>query len=154
MFPSSEATAKDNFFPETSTERIPATFDHRCPPKQASSEEGDTFLSDDCDEKRSYTPQPRQSSMFGGGGGPKLNRGQSTNQIAQMTSNRSMMGLGGGGSLANRQNNQNLSCLNNRSGMASDNSRDLSTYISKDKRRIGEQAAAVNKSGFLSSLFN
>lgn len=49
------------------------------------------------------------------------------------------MGPSGGGTLANRQNNQNLSCLNNRSGMASDNSQhDLSTYVSKEKRRMGD----------------
>ncbi len=29
-------------------------------------EQRDTFVSDECDEKRSYTPQPRQVKMIGG----------------------------------------------------------------------------------------
>ena len=58
IFPSSEAIVKASLFAaEDTEERLPATFDHRCSKKQvAESDEGDSFLSDECDEKRSYTP--------------------------------------------------------------------------------------------------
>ena len=63
--------------------RIPATFDERDERKNSqmpvsSETESDTaFMSDDCDEKRSYTPQPRQISMLGGlkTQASKINRG-------------------------------------------------------------------------------
>ena len=53
-------------------ERLPATFDAREERKvpQCSSgkvsDQSDIFHSDECDEKRSYTPQPRQITMLGG----------------------------------------------------------------------------------------
>ena len=35
-------------------------------PPNCDTESDDVFQSEDCDEKRSYTPQPRQISMLGG----------------------------------------------------------------------------------------
>ena len=50
---------------------LPATFDernnyHKAPVDNSATESDTAFMSDECDEKRSYTPQPRQISMLGG----------------------------------------------------------------------------------------
>ena len=80
MFPTSGPTAKENNIFFEKNDHIPATFDHRGQNKDDSGE-SDVFQSDDCDEKRSYTPQPRQITMLGGlkTQASKLNRGMPNN---------------------------------------------------------------------------
>lgn len=78
------------------------------PDGSGSSDQSDVFQSDECDEKRSYTPQPRQITMLGGPKtqGSKLNRGglpMPTGTIAgggasQMINRSVVYGAGGGNS--------------------------------------------------------
>ena len=108
--------------------RLPATFDAREERKVGRRESNDTesdtaFMSDECDEKRSYTPQPRQISMLANlkTQTSKYNRGMPQNAITNnqytiagnqgMMANRSMMGFPG----ERLVNKTTLSCLNNRS---------------------------------------
>ena len=168
---------------------LPSTFDERNNHKACaaavdnSATESDTaFMSDECDEKRSYTPQPRQISMLGGlkTQASKLNRAAPSQHqhqhhqqqqnatgggggIAQnygLMANRSMIGLASGDRLFHNNNNiSTISCLNNRSNISDHLSAHY--YVSRGDQHQStkpptqqEEEKTNQKSGFLSSLFN
>ena len=90
-------------------------------------EQRDTFVSDECDEKRSYTPQPRQVKMIVG---LKQQIGRIALQpsVAQNT-NRSYLGAPG-----NQLNKSTLSAINHKSEYLSDIGDAMSNYISHSKK--------------------
>lgn len=146
--------------------KMPATFDARQERKVSivdNTEESTGFLSDDCDEKRTYTPQPRQITMLGGG--QKANASRGIPQAAQpnlssmaansgMIANRSMLGLSRYEGNQRMINKSSLSCLNNRSMMVSDNSHDNSAYMGRGEMPKFGDNNNKERSTFLSSLFN
>ena len=90
-------------------------------------EQRDTFVSDECDEKRSYTPQPRQVKMIGGLK-QQIGRIAAGPSIAQNTS-RSYIGGPG-----NQLNKSTLSAINHKSEYLSDIGDAVSNYISRTKK--------------------
>ena len=130
----------------------------------------DVFFSDDQDEKRSYTPQPRQQTMMGGlkqqankltkgmppgAGRPQVPGGYSvSNQGLSGLSSKNMIGRANFGGL-NRSNTQDLSIVNNKSEMISDISQhDLSAYVSREKKAMNNDLPKANpNTGYFGSLF-
>lgn len=94
-------------------------------------------MSDECDEKRSFTPQPRLDSMLFVSkklSTYHLNRGAEFQyQGNPYGFNRSMIGLNNRSVLLNKSNND-ISCINNKSECISDN--DISQFVSRDKRNM------------------
>ena len=67
MMAPKELDGNNLFSHQSYMNRMPATFDARAERNGGTEDtETDTFQSDECDEKRSYTPQPRQITMLGG----------------------------------------------------------------------------------------
>ena len=130
----------------------------------------DMFLSDDQDEKRSYTPQPRQQTMMGGlkQQATKLNKGMPPGAGRPQVPGGYSVGNWGLGGLAHKNMigrtnagvldksaGQDLSIINNKSEMISEISQnDLSAYVSREKKKMNNEPPSQNSNqGFFNGLF-